>query len=783
MQTEGDRELSNGDLTSSTILTEIKLIRNIGRFAEAKPMPGVRLGHCTLVFGENGWGKSTLADILRSIATKNPAIVLGRKTLGGDIKQTAVFAFGSRTVHFDGSGWVGYTPKIAVYDSAFINGNVFSGDQVSADHLKNQYGLVVGEEGVRRVRRIVEIDGENRDCNASIKSTEQEITALMRGHAPINMKIGDFIALEEISAIENLIVEKSAEVSRARKAKELKAAKLPESLPTPSDAQTFEDLFRAGLDDISEQAATAVRRHIEKHRRHGEQIAVAHESWLESGLPFADAEDCAFCGQPLKDRTLVDAYKAFFSDAYRNLSEKIRKARETCARYAKGDFRNAIVTRTERNHELSGFWNSNAQIARPQYPDLDETVSTLERIASDLDALLARKLENVAEPLNATDYSSVLSDWSAGRGDIERYNAVVTQAVEAITSVRDALDESQLPSLENALMTLNAHKRRYEPETVALIEKLDAAKQAKTALSKEKDRLREELNAHGKAITEKLGATINEYLRRLNAGFRIDYREPDYRGKEPAASYQILINEQPVSPRASEIDKPSFRNTLSAGDKSTLALAFFLARLHADAELGETIIVLDDPFTSLDQFRRQFTAIEIKKLCSKAAQTIVLSHDKMFLRLLWEKIDQSKIQSIALQTGAQGMSTIAAFSIPDSTQPRHVTERMQIEEFVEGEQHELAYIRTRLRTVSEDFYRRGDPGLFGQSATLDEIIRRLDQAPDDHPYKAALEDLREINAYSRTDNHAAIEGDPNAETNKEELLAYCRLVLDLTHGL
>src|SRR5690606_820038 len=108
------------------------------------------------------------------------------------------------------------------------------------------------------------------DCNASIKSTEQEITALMRGHAPINMKIGDFIALEEISAIENLIVEKSAEVSRARKAKELKAAKLPESLPTPSDAQTFEDLFRAGLDDISEQAATAVRRHIEKHRRHGE---------------------------------------------------------------------------------------------------------------------------------------------------------------------------------------------------------------------------------------------------------------------------------------------------------------------------------------------------------------------------------------------------------------------------------------------------------------------------------------------------------------------------------
>ncbi len=74
---------------------------------------------------------------------------------------------------------------------------------------------------------------------------------------------------------------------------------------------------------------------------------------------------------------------------------------------------------------------------------------------------------------------------------------------------------------------------------------------------------------------------------RLNAGFRIDYREPDYRGKEPAASYQILINEVAVSPRSEgdALDQPSFRNTLSAGDKSTLALALYLAKIGADPAL------------------------------------------------------------------------------------------------------------------------------------------------------------------------------------------------------
>lgn len=63
-----------------------------------------------------------------------------------------------------------------------------------------------------------------------------------------------------------------------------------------------------------------------------------------------------------------------------------------------------------------------------------------------------------------------------------------------------------------------------------------------------------------------------------------------------------------------------------------------------------------------------------------------------------------------------------------------MTERTQIEEFVEGEDHEPGFIRTRLRTVCEDFYRKGDPDRFGQAANLDQIIRRLQDAPDEHPY-------------------------------------------------
>src|SRR3546814_17140888 len=72
---------------------------------------------------------------------------------------------------------------------------------------------------------------------------------------------------------------------------------------------------------------------------------------------------------------------------------------------------------------------------------------------------------------------------------------------------------------------------------------------------------------------------------------------------------------------------------MSAGDKNTFALAFFLSQLKRGPHIANKIVVFDDPFTSLDDFRRAMTAKEIVRAgeTDKAAQVIVLSHDKFFL--------------------------------------------------------------------------------------------------------------------------------------------------------
>ena len=462
----------------------------------------------------------------------------------------------------------------------------------------------------------------------------------------------------------------------------------------------------------------------------------------------------------------------------------MKAKRDTFARYERGDYRNRAEEILRQNEGLYTYWKEAGEIEPPTLDGVEVTVDAMEAAARLLDAVFVEKQGNLTEAATGADVETAISAWDEGRKEIVRLNGVVDAHLAKIKALKETVDEAELPRLEKELKTLQAAKRRHEDETIAVIKALEGHEATKKRIAKEKADEKKELNEYGRMITETLGKTINSYLGRLNAGFKIDYREPNYQGKEPAAGYQIMINDVPVSPRSTSenLAEASFRNTLSAGDKSTLALALFLAKLNANPSLGETIVMLDDPFTSQDNFRRQFTAIEIRKLCGRAAQTVVLSHDKNFLRLLWEKIDQSTIKCVAIQTGAPGLTTIAPYDIESETRPRYITERMKIEEFVEGEQHEVGYIRTRLRTVCEDFYRRG-LGLFHEAPSLGEIIRILDAASTDHPYKDALEDLRDINEYSRGEHHAEIEDDPSGESSDEELKGFCRRVLQLTRGM
>jgi wobble nucleotide-excising tRNase len=763
-------------------LQKIIDIQKVGRFDKLSAPGGLRFSEVTLVYGENGWGKSTIADIMRSLTRQQPAIIKGRETLATGGQQKVILLVDNQQCAFDGSAWTGAPPRIAVFDQTFINENIYSGDIVSLDHLKRQYGLVVGADGVALIGQLQDSDKEQKEVAQALKEKEQFLQATASALGLPGMSAADFAALAVLADADTAIAEKKKEVRRATEKEQIRSATLPQPLPVPTLSAELTTALARTVEGVASDLYRRLQDHIALHAP-SKPPPVAHEVWLESGLAFASSQGCPYCGQELRDRSLLDLYRNYFSDAYKALASEVKQRRQTLERYTRGEFRQAIKTKFDANRvaveNLKTLTGEDCDASL----DVSGIAVKLEAAAATLDRALQRKQEDLVSAVATSEYETAARQWDDERAAVAAYNNQIVAFGERIEAVRRAQANANLDSLKNELAFLQARKTRHEVDTATIVTKRQELLDRQSALKKKKDELRDQLTAHTKRVTEGLGKTVNAYLDRLGAGFRIDYQQPNYKGSEPAAAYSILINQTPVSPRAEDIAAPSFKNTLSSGDKSLLALALFLATVNTDPTLADTIVVLDDPFTSMDEFRRTFTVNEINKLADRAAQVFVFSHELGFLRLLWDRIDQSKITSCAIQTGAPGVATLALFDLEKATLPRNETERMKMLAFLDATEGDPGDIRALLRKVLEDFYRKGDRELFDSDEMLDGIIRKIETAPADYRYKGALEDLNDINFYTRNFHHAPVPGSVTENTSVEELRTYCKRVRDLTRGI
>jgi energy-coupling factor transporter ATP-binding protein EcfA2 len=126
---------------------------------------------------------------------------------------------------------------------------------------------------------------------------------------------------------------------------------------------------------------------------------------------------------------------------------------------------------------------------------------------------------------------------------------------------------------------------------------------------------------------------INHYL---NDVFKTVYRiedvvhvPPQGRAIHNRINYKLTIEGNDLSFDHSQVN--NVKDCLSEGDKSTIALAFFLSKLDIDPGINDKILVFDDPLSSFDSNRRMYTVQLIKDICTRIKQAIVLSHNEYFL--------------------------------------------------------------------------------------------------------------------------------------------------------
>ena len=149
-------------------------------------------------------------------------------------------------------------------------------------------------------------------------------------------------------------------------------------------------------------------------------------------------------------------------------------------------------------------------------------------------------------------------------------------------------------------------------------------------------------------------------------------------GGRPSCVYRLVINghEVQVGANTAPAGSHTFKTTLSAGDRNTLALAFFLAALDQDPGRSTRVVVLDDPMSSLDKHRRMATIQEIRTLLPTVAQVIVMSHDEYFIFEVYNRVapreSQRVIDTTALCVGrANNVSIIYEWKIECEKMGRH----------------------------------------------------------------------------------------------------------------
>lgn len=748
------------------MLQRVISIKNVGRFKNCAAGGDVTFRRYTLIFAENARGKTTLCDILRSLSTNAPDIIIGRATLGTtDLPEVQLLIPGGRLRFRDGA-WNSPYPNIRVFDGTYVRENVFAGDVVDTEHRRNLYRVIIGAQGVTLAASVNSLDDQIRSKTNEIRDNRNQIQRLL----PQGMTPEAFIALADDPEIDARIAAKEQELQAARQAAQLQQKAGLTALTIPVFPAAFATLLAKTFASVAADAERHVGEHIERHRMHARG-----EPWITEGLRYVADDSCPFCGQRIDAVGLIQDYRAYFSREYHALRDEVT-ALKNQVDAAVGERAASGLERTvTQNTAASESWRQFCELATPVLPDEQAVSETMRILRETAQALLDLKAGTPLEPVPPTDdFTRALESFEALRTSLGSYNASVATANAAIAARKRQAQAANVRDLENELFRLQAQKTRQTPNARTLCDASAKLQAEKQALEGQKGIAREQLDAHTQQVITQYGQLINWYLERINASFRISTPTHTYRGGMPSTSYQIIINGNSVDlgdPQTPP-SRPSFKNTLSGGDRTTLALAFFFAQLELDTDRANATVVFDDPFGSMDAFRRNHTVNQIYRCGQNCLQVVVLSHDPHFLHLLWERVAPAERKSLSLARIGEENTVIVEWDIERAVQARYRADIDILQRFFADGEGAPRDVVQKLRPVLEAYCRNLCPTQFGEQEMLGSMVTTIRGGGATHPLSPIVDDLDELNVYCRRYHHGENQNAATEQLDDAELKGY-----------
>ena len=757
------------------MIRSIKLLRNVGVFNSDNTVASHNFKRIVLIYGENGSGKTTLTEILRSLETGDKSAILERRRFGSEYEPQVVLECDgeSSTTRFQNGSWNKKLPHIRVFDEAFMDKNVYSGLAVEPQHRRNLHDFVLGEQGVSLSRR-------KQDLVQLVEMSSQkqrEVRDAIPEEKLHGVSVDDFCDLPNMPDIEAKINNARNELDAAQHNSAICNTPLFKTLTLPSfDAETVSRTLSQDLPSLGKTAEASVLEHIES-------LGDGGESWINDGMRYVSGsaeETCPFCDQKTIGISLIKHYRAYFSEEYvrlkHNIKDVLSAIRYTHSDAAQREFEHVV----EANRGLEPFWKQFCDMSLPEI-DTSAIVDNWTSARDEIIRLLETKQAAPPEPVSLD--SNMLKPYERRMRQIADTNRQLTAYNDTIKEIKEQVSAVSADTVERKLAVLQATEARHSQDIAPLCTAYLQAKADKESAETQRDQIAQKLKEYRDKAFPALQDEVNRYLSCFNTRFSVRDFQPTNIRAGSSCEYSVRVRDTSVS---ASIDRkssnaPSIGNTLSTGDRNTLALALFFSSLAKEEHLKDTIVVIDDPVSSLDEYRSLTTIQELRDLAKIVEQMIILSHNKQFLGQAWKIMGSEECLSLKISHRDTG-SVIDNWGINLELNAEQTSRQNLLKNYAKdkiGDPQEVAeairpYLEASLAMTCSSHYRASRPFMNFISMCRDKI-----HTPDEILDEATITAIQNIYDYAKQFHHGSSHIWENNGIDSEELRGYVYKVLSV----
>lgn len=758
------------------MLEKIIRVDNVGVFKAGVPS-AVALKKVTVVYADNARGKSTLSALLRACGSGDVQAIQARKTIGATGGQAVQLRFksggGGSTISFDGNNWSASVSNLHVFNQEFVERNVYAGASVTPEQRASMLELALGADAV------VQREEFQKQADAQRAATQRitaEETALRGYHQGATLSA--FVALEPIADGPALLAELDKNLNEARAVQQILGRQGLRQLTVPVyNLENIRAIAESHFERLQTDAEQLVRKHFDAH------LGRETERWVNEGLRHEPEELCPFCGQETAELPLLQAYKVYFNQAYKEHVQRVASLRGLADHFVSDGLASEWLASIEFNGGVQEGWAGLLELELPAF-DLAEAKDALGRARVLVQGLVEEK---TAKPLEAVDVS-VLETASgilqAVGTAVATYNAAIQAANAEIERYKKGLAQADISKLQSERRTVELRMVRDAPAVMQHLADRAQAEADRKEAEQKKDAARKTLDQLMATSLAAFQEAINVWLRDFGAPFAIREFKHSYQGGGvPRSEYVLEVRGASVPVGAANGGALSFHTVLSEGDKRTLAFAFFLARLFATPNRSEAVVVLDDVFTSLDLHRRSKTVEAVLAMSQQCKQVIALGHDAYFLRDIRKRVTKvgGEVAEFELRRGPENFTVIDIFSLDEFCASPYYKRYRLVESYLTGGARvNMLEVAQALRLLVEGHLHRCFLGRFVEGLTVGAMIQQIKEAQAGNPLcslQPQVPQLLAFNEYAAMFHHDTSGGHTRTDVNDGELQHFASAAL------